>query len=72
MRLNVRPKGYSESLTSFEHPITMVLDDGSIKNCSRRWHITQVLSKKSITQQRLRGTGKEVIHVKGRTLMLKS
>jgi len=72
MRLDMRPKGYSERLTSFEHSVTIVLDDGSIKNCSRRWHITQVLSNKSTAQQRFGRTGKEIIHVKSHIPMLQA
>ena len=63
MRLDMWSKTYSKKLTGFEHLITIVLDDGSIKNCSRCWYVIQVSSNKVILQKRLGWTWKEIIGV---------
>ncbi len=65
MGLDMGSKVYSKRLTGFEHLFTIVFDDGSIKNCSRCRHISQLLSNENILQERLGGTGKETTTGRG-------
>ena len=60
MRLDMRTKLNAKELAGSEHLNTVVLNDGSIENCSWRWHVFQILSDESMLQRLLGGTRKEV------------